>query len=432
MNKKELIFCFVVFLVVLFSIGFVLGEVRINEVMTHTNNNYGKEWVELHNEGNENLTLTLWKISDGVGNNKKNFSLNISAGGFALIVDYNSSNNCSFFNLSSVNCFELNTLSLNDDGDNLSLYNSSSVLISNFTWNKDIRSSGKSFSYNGTSWLNCTPTPGTENNCTIPVQNSTCNYGVPTCSTSWSTCVNSIQNKTCVNSTTTPNCSNLTYYITQSCTMPSAPGDIYIELDWDEEYIINRDEFDITVKAYNLEDNNYDVLVEIQNEDGKTISERYGKYGTNNSNVWKSSTFYALEFVSGSGDDSADMKLKIDSDYSYFLGDATIIAKIRENGKTSVIDEFEEDIKVLGAEEDNTNNTNTSTTLTSNVIKSANESGIIKLGSKNLKETDETEGIKTEKSTIYKSKNEYIKEYAIYGFAVLCVFLIALLLIDKK
>ena len=35
-------------------------------------------------------------------------------------------------------------------------------------------------------------------------------------------------------------------------------------------------------------------------------------------------------------------------------------------------------------------------------------------------------------SIIYKSKSEYIKEYAIYGFSLLCIGLIILLLMDKK
>ena len=40
--------------------------------------------------------------------------------------------------------------------------------------------------------------------------------------------------------------------------------------------------------------------------------------------------------------------------------------------------------------------------------------------------------VKTENRIIYKSKKEYIREYSIYGLIGLCVFMIIVLLINKK
>ena len=50
-------------------------------------------------------------------------------------------------------------------------------------------------------------------------------------------------------------------------------------------------------------------------------------------------------------------------------------------------------------------------------------SGIIKLGS--------AKEIKEENRIVYKSKKEYIKDYAIYGFTLLCIILMALVLIQS-
>jgi hypothetical protein len=95
-------------------------------------------------------------------------------------------------------------------------------------------------------------------------------------------------------------------------------------------------------------------------------------------------------------------------------------------------------------ENDNTNNENnviivrqakenneTNNTCDKNVISSetsTNSNEVIRLGfSENL----ETEDIKTNKNIVYESTNEKIKKYAVYVFALLCVFFIVLLFIKN-
>ena len=51
--------------------------------------------------------------------------------------------------------------------ETLFLYNDSEGLIDSLSWDTDIRSSGDSWSFNGTGFEECTPTAGLENNCSI-------------------------------------------------------------------------------------------------------------------------------------------------------------------------------------------------------------------------------------------------------------------------
>ena len=44
---------------------------------------------------------------------------------------------------------------------------------------------------------------------------------------------------------------------------------------------------------------------------------------------------------------------------------------------------------------------------------------------------EEAEGLKEQNHIIYESKQELIKKYAIYGFALFCVVLSALLIFEK-
>jgi len=242
---------------------------------------------------------------------------------------------------------------------------------------------------------------------------------------SWTTCSNNNQTRICTN--TTANCTTTTYNVTetQSCSTNSS---IYLELNWTNSEIINSDEFDIEVKAFNLLDYDYDIKIWLEFKDNNTvISDRYDE----NEKEWKSGTYFVAGFFSGSGNDSEDITIRLREDYKNFSGEAKILARLREGDDT--IKDINYTINILKkAETDNDDSLILAVSSTDNTNISDKENEVIKLGSKNIKETNETEDIKTEKSTIYKSKNEYIKEYAIYGFAILCVFLIILLLIDRK
>jgi len=458
----------------------VSAELRINEVMPHTNNSYSNEWIEIYNNGTENLTLENWTFYDALSSaSYSNISFNISSGEYLIIAD--DTIDCplikGLYNLSCIN-FDWLGSKLNDGGDSILLYNVSQ-LISSFSYFEDIKVTGKSWSYNGTGWKQCTPSPGLENNCTSIIKiapnisiasplNSTYNISSIMLNVSsnnsivnWSyslngaAAVNFTPNTTigvvngtnrltvyAVNENGTGNASVIFWVNTSMGMTPASSSDdsddsndISINLDWNDEDIINGDEFEITVEADNLESEDYDVKIEIRDDDDNLISERYGNY--KDKEVWKSGTYYIEEFISGSGDESEDMKIRIKSDYSDFHGDATISAKIRISGSSKIIDEVEKDIEIL-APEDESNNDNSDDSDSSSPSSSSSSSsgsitgGVINLGSSSSKtnssEVESTSG----EGMIYKSKNEYMKEYAIYGFGVLCIGLIVMLIRDKK
>lgn len=262
----------------------------------------------------------------------------------------------------------------------------------------------------------------------------TCSYNAPSCS-SWSICLNNIQNKTCVNYTITPGCINLTYYLTQSCSSsPSTPA-ITLNLEWKEEDIINGDEFDIDVNAFNLQNYDYDLKIFIHFEDNNTIiSDRYD----DNNDEWKSGTYYLDKFFSGIGNKTKTVALRIRKDYSEFHGDVKIYAKIVKNSESAIVAEKTEDIEIKEESIESTVNSDinsnniliSSSNINSEADSTSNDSEIIKeiisLGSKGRAEQKKLNSI------IYKSKTEYIKEYAPYIFGLVCIFIIAILLIDKK
>ena len=108
------------------SVNLVLA-VSINEVMPHSNNSLGDEWIEIYNNENLEINLTNWKIGDISSNDTIN--LTISAGGFAIITNDNI--NCTSFSVSNKSCFELATIGsgLNDDDEKIYLYDNSSNII---------------------------------------------------------------------------------------------------------------------------------------------------------------------------------------------------------------------------------------------------------------------------------------------------------------
>lgn len=165
---------FIIFLTFLtFSIKFCSAttiNITINEVMPHTNNPWGAEWIELYNEENFTVNLINWLIGDK--NSNDTINLTIPAKGYALIVDenvsFNNKTGCEAFNILKESCQELDVIGyrgLNDKNDSVFLYDNSSKLVSNFSWNKKINSEGKSFCFCNNSYKTCFPTPGKENDC---------------------------------------------------------------------------------------------------------------------------------------------------------------------------------------------------------------------------------------------------------------------------
>ncbi|MDP3026252.1 MAG: hypothetical protein Q8N63_00980 [Nanoarchaeota archaeon] len=208
---------------------------------------------------------------------------------------------------------------------------------------------------------------------------------------------------------------------------------ISLDMDWNEDEIINGDEFEIEISAENLEDEKYNVKVWIEFEDENTvISDRYGE-DSSGEEAWKSGSYYVYNLLNGPGDETEKVNLRIRDNYNDFKGDAKIFFKL------STGEEVSKDIEILEKEEDkvaekkevikqnNTQEIKTTTKSTAPV-----SGNVIKLGSSESKETIDNTGKNTANSNlIYESKNEKIKIYAIIGFAALCLGLVILMIFKK-
>jgi hypothetical protein len=201
--------------------------------------------------------------------------------------------------------------------------------------------------------------------------------------------------------------------------------DVYIELEWNEEDIVTWDEFEMTIRAFNLKDYNYDVKAYIELDDGTTISERYDE-----DRGWVSGVYFFNGFFSGNGNKSNKLRMQIKKDYENFSGDANIFGKIRKNDK--ILYEIEDEIVIIG--KNKTQKTSTDTYVSSNSAsdnanlqtESDSSGSVIDLRSKNANINKNTAN-----SIIYKSRTEYIKEYAYYAFGLLCLLLIIVYIISR-
>ena len=402
---KRSLTAFFIAILFLVSLQFICSEIRINEIMPHTNNSYGDEWVELYNTENVDLEIVNWTIADASSSDK--FSLEIPANGFALIID--SSMNCSSFNIPITSCFALTTIGsgLNDATENVSLYNNQTSLISNFSWAYSITSTGKSWSYNG-SWQICVPTPGRINNCTS-IQNST-NTTIPTNST----------NSTSSNNSTNSSSSNNSSLATS------------LELEWTSSSIINNKDFEITIKAFNLGSYDYDLKLWLEFQDNDTIiSERYDS----KNDEWKSGTYYLEKFFSGPGNKTREADIRLKSDYKNISGNVKILGRLRRYDTSSSITDIANTLKIIKSSDSSSSSNQESSTISLTAqtsVNPQNETGVIRL-SKNPNSINLGSNLDSNKqnSIIYKSKNEYIKDYAPYVFCLLCIFVIILLLTKK-
>ena len=182
---------------------------------------------------------------------------------------------------------------------------------------------------------------------------------------------------------------------------------IYIELNWVNSEIINDEQFEIEILAYNLKGDDYDVKVWIEFKDSDTvISEVYDDVD----DVWGSGNYYIGDVFSGSGNKTEKLKIKLKQEYQNFSGTTDIYARIRTGD--DVLYSYDDSIKIRESEAA-TSSINNNYQYEEDIEE--NET-VIKLASK--KEFGKNDGI------LYKSKNEYIKEYALYAFIVFCLALV--------
>jgi len=226
---------------------------------------------------------------------------------------------------------------------------------------------------------------------------------------------------------------------------------ISLNLNWDDD-IRNGVDFDVNIEVNNLLDKTYDVKVFIYNDDkNKPISQ------VNYNDKWLSSTSYMNELISGPGDTTKTITMRINNKYIDFYGSAFIGVRIREHGSKTYQEQFLTPIEIIESEDansiDNTDSTSSKRTgsdnyvssiknskSTNNIAKSINQNNnenitesqitedVIHLGGTNL----ESESIKTKKNIVYESKNESIKKYSIYSFIVLLVIFFSMFIFLKS
>jgi len=201
-------------------------------------------------------------------------------------------------------------------------------------------------------------------------------------------------------------------------------AEITYEISWEEENIVNGDEFKIQVVIDGEDDELYDGKLWIENK-GKIISDRYD----DKKGEWKSSYYYIKEyFVDGDN----EVKLDIDEKFEDFEGSAFIHFRIRDE------EEIREEIVVLEKKEENkediesVQNENQEEPLPNEeYVDTKTEVEIlepISLGNKVA--TVEEKDINTER-IVYESKGTKIIGYSIYGFVILCVLLCVLIIWRK-
>jgi len=159
----------------------------------------------------------------------------------------------------------------------------------------------------------------------------------------------------------------------------------------------------------------YDLKIDLS-KDGENLAEIF------DSGKWKSAYYYINQFIE---DEETNVKLKIVKDFS---GEIEGILKLRQESKREFFyfdlnvgeDSGSEDERVIEDVEEVVEKSE-------EIVKTNSENKEVKVISLN------SQVIKTEESNsekvVYESKNEKIKNFAIYGFAVFLIFVIVVLLV---
>jgi len=373
--KKSWIISLLLIIELLFLVNGVLGEVRINEVMTDPLicPDSDCEYIEIYTDSP--INLTNWNINT----TNQDYDFNFYLEDYLIIV----ANKIVFLTNFSVNeskIIEWKGISLVNVGESVFLFNNNSELISNLTY--DSSTSGISWQYCSGNWSERSSTPGAENNCPPPQNNNP----------------------------------------------PASNDEPYLEINWDEEDIVNGKEFNIDIDAFDLQSQKYNLKIWIKFEDNDTvISDRYHE----EDEEWGSGIYYVNEFFDGGGDSNrrGDIKLRIRNDYRDFHGDAEICFKLEGEEQSKDC----ENIEILEKEETNNVDTTGNSVQTNSQVSASVSPGItgnvIQLGGGT--QNSGTEDLKEQDNILYQSKTELIKKYAIYIFAFFCVAFSALLVFEK-
>lgn len=213
-------------------------------------------------------------------------------------------------------------------------------------------------------------------------------------------------------------------------------NEINISLSWDEDEIINGDEFSISIESSNLEDKKYDLKIYIYDDDkNKPISQTYDK----DNGKWISSSYYITDLLTGPDSEDIDINLKIKEKYRDFSGNAKISVKLKESGKSKILIDNYWKIKIIenksleeDIEDEKKEDTKVNYKKENKQIEKYSENYIsgevIQLTNNKLK----TENIKRNNYKIYESNESIIIKYSIYGFFILLISFIILIIFKKE
>lgn len=349
----------------LLSVICISAEVRINEVeLNPSGTDAGNEWIELYS--NNEVSLINWTLKN---NDNQSIILNKTFSGYLIIA--------------------LISQWLDNSDEKIFLYNKNELIDETIIFS-DSDNDNKTWQDCSNNWRFIYMTKNYENNCSTTQNNLT---------------QNNTQNPVQENN------SNQKTLIS-------------LDTDWNDDEIINGDEFDIEVNAKNLKNQKYNFKIWIKDDDEDIISDRYGE-DSSEKEVWKSGSYYIYNLFEGPGNKTETVKLRIRKGYEYFSGDAEICFKL-ENQKCEAIEVLKKEAVV------NKNNTEEIKIISKSSESTNSISGdVIKLGSSESKETITNNQKNTNSSVVYESKNEKIKIYAIISFAVLCLGLVILVLFNK-
>jgi hypothetical protein len=113
--------------------GIVSADVFINEFLSDTDPATG-EWIELYNNGSSSVNLANWNISDE-SNKNLTLDITIAANGFVILSRNFAVLNQTYPGINNTGIvIGYNTFELNNDGDSLFLYNSSSDKVDNISY----------------------------------------------------------------------------------------------------------------------------------------------------------------------------------------------------------------------------------------------------------------------------------------------------------
>lgn len=347
--------------------------------------------------------------------------LNFSEGVYSIKIDVYNTTDDSAHRLSRIyngtgwqSTYDYVENAINTSCSNSSIFLLNITVSYNGTANITVRVNSSSNTFNGY-FIDITPAAA-----------SSCTAGNNSCG-SWSSCNSSgNQTRTCTNTSAT--CVNATWTETRGCNSTNSTSSTVIntsiDMSWTAADIVNSDEFEIEIKAYNLDNKTYAVKLWIEPASSSSIiTDRYD--GDNDE--WKSGTYWVYNFFFGPGNKTETISLKMRDDYQNFSGNAVIFLKIKNDTEKEI------NMSITILQEDDSGSSNSDDSSAPAASASANDSSgstPIVLGSKPKNYTSAQKN--GENSIVYKSKSEYIKEYAPYAFSLLCIAIIVLLIIDRQ